>query len=333
MVHGFLAKRQGRKGFTLIELLVVIAIIAILIGLLLPAVQKVREAANRAKSQNNVKQLALAVQSCGDAYTGSLPPMYNDLQTGVGPFSSARGTLHYFILPYMEQDNLFRNGGISNDQLSNTLTVPNQAINRPVPSYICPSEYTTTAGMDGVMAITNYAANFQVFGQPGGTGFCYNNGNTILTNATTAPFRGRANMPATFADGTSNTVIFAEKLGKGNGAATTRNVFAGTTTGATVYTPSVITNLAGTYWGGTAQSNTYPTTDLMPMFGYFNLMPPQPKPAASAVDISRPNAMTAGGCVVGLADGSVRNVSSSVSALTWWQACVPADGQVLGSDW
>ncbi|MCU0705628.1 MAG: DUF1559 domain-containing protein [Fimbriiglobus sp.] len=101
-------RRACRPAFTLIELLVVIAIIAILIGLLLPAVQKVREAASRLKCQNNLKQLGIACHAHADAHDGRLPTG-STLGTNPNGWSNSYGfSFNVALLPYIEQDNLFR---------------------------------------------------------------------------------------------------------------------------------------------------------------------------------------------------------------------------------
>src|SRR5262245_57202479 len=109
--------RRERTGFTLIELLVVIAIIAILIGLLLPAVQKVREAAARMKSANNLKQLALAVHNY-EGTVGKLPGNAETMPNGL------RVSCHWLLLPYVEQKNLQDISGVSNaSYLANAKTI------------------------------------------------------------------------------------------------------------------------------------------------------------------------------------------------------------------
>src|SRR5438552_7485670 len=101
----FAQRRRVRQGFTLIELLVVIAIIAVLIGLLLPAVQKVREAANRARCLNNLKQIGLAVHSHHDTHQQFPKGSRNDKPL---PLAAPRITYMIDPYPYLEQENTYR---------------------------------------------------------------------------------------------------------------------------------------------------------------------------------------------------------------------------------
>jgi prepilin-type N-terminal cleavage/methylation domain-containing protein len=121
--------RQARRhGFTLIELLVVIAIIAVLIGLLLPAIQMVRESANRVSCANNLKQLGLAMHAYHDA-NDRLPPSRLDV---------GKATWAVLILPYIEQDNLYRQWDLSKSYYDQNAV----ARQSPVKTYFCPSRRT-----------------------------------------------------------------------------------------------------------------------------------------------------------------------------------------------
>ncbi len=184
-----------RLGFTLIELLVVIAIIAVLIGLLLPAVQKVRESAARVKCQNNLKQLGLALHNYLDA-NGTLPP--NGLYPVGGPSNSWSALAR--LLPYIEQDNLHR----QIDYTRPYAAQPGVAATR-IATYVCPSEVNDRGKTNAAGAVVHWCLNYAV-----------NEGPWLVLSPTTgqvgdgafAPNRGFA--PRDFRDGLSHTLAAAE---------------------------------------------------------------------------------------------------------------------------
>jgi prepilin-type N-terminal cleavage/methylation domain-containing protein len=180
--HERIIPMRSRRGFTLIELLVVIAIIALLIGLLLPAVQKVREAAARTRCANNLHQLALAIQDYAGSNDSRLPPA-NYLY----PASGAQGSTLFALLPYLEQDNLF-NAGLQGGYLTVGAS--------PVKVFVCPSDPTCpTSGVAGGQGASGYSVNAAVFA-PGTTG---------------ASFNASAYRIGNIPDGASNTIGIVEQ--------------------------------------------------------------------------------------------------------------------------
>jgi prepilin-type N-terminal cleavage/methylation domain-containing protein len=331
---------RKRGGFTLIELLVVIAIIAILIGLLLPAVQKVREAAARMQCGNNLKQLGLAMHNCHDA-NGHLPPALGFFPNSGSTPSGAFGNGLFHLLPYIEQDNLYKSSigavpqlGIANGYYPGN----NQVYSQKVKTFVCASDPSSngggpvTASLNGTSAtwgVGNYAFNALIFSKQNGINYT----NPPTANGSGYDPAGAATIPGTFSDGMSNTLLAGEKYAQ----CTNSNWPTG-----------------GSFWAYSALSSP-------------NLPPPMqklPQPVYPGFDISFFAAYPGGATAIGpaskfqvqpspfngncdpyrastphnvmmslLGDGSVRAIGSGISPNTWWFVCTPSGGEVLGSDW
>jgi prepilin-type N-terminal cleavage/methylation domain-containing protein len=308
--------RPVRPGFTLIELLVVVAIIAVLIGLLMPAVQKVREAAARMQCANNLKQIALACHNANDT-NGKMPPLVG---TYLNPIVGTPNTIHFWLLPYVEQDNLYKSAANGQDFDPANLPVgpDNAAATACVRTYICPSDPSTDTtghtanginlslggGPEARPGATSYAANAQVFAD-------YFNPTTCLPGTG----QGSARLAATFPDGTSNTILFAEKYAQCGGTGSGDS--------------------GGSFW----YRNNFPSA-YGPYFqalvagpNYLFQVQPNPYTDPTRCDFMLASTPHTSGILVALGDGSTRVVSYGISSATWWAACTPAGGEALGSDW
>lgn len=308
-------KLSRRAAFTLIELLVVIAIIAILIGLLLPAVQKVREAAARAKCTNNLKQLGLAVANYASAYQDQLPAY----STAISGYTGGNVTLLTTLLPFVEQQNLYTAIQSNANSLATTQFLA------PLKVYQCPSDPSASTGQISGSVVgpttipspagsNNYACNPQLF--------------NINSGVVYAAYK-IGNIP----DGTSNTIGFTERIalqGDGNGM-----LWGGY--GAVGSPPVSIASLSNT------SSNPPPpiigtpiTTQVLsgPIYSYTNSTPylligKTPSTATGSI----PSCCHAGSIQAGMMDGSVRGISSAVDAVSWTAANTPANGDLADSTW
>ncbi len=299
----------ARRGFTLIELLVVIAIIAILIGLLLPAVQKVREAAARMSCSNNLKQMVLASHNYHDAY-GTLP---------TGNTTGTAFSTHMFLLPYLEQDNVYRLVDQTVAWNHSNNTAARAAV---IKTFLCPSDPVTQtpAGWAGNNYRSNQGSgllNGQPPTTPGDPNFGMPAPNGPFPPVLTTTLVG-------ITDGTSNTAAFSEHL-KGdfnNGQSTPPDTFWPNTYPATpdeaVAQCNAIdpTNLSfqrvsdvGAPWLQGYHSTTK----------YFHVAGPNARSCMfppGRISTTATSKHT-GGVMVGLCDGSVRFVRDSIPIAAW----------------
>jgi prepilin-type N-terminal cleavage/methylation domain-containing protein len=312
-----------RWGFTLIELLVVIAIIAILIGLLLPAVQKVREAANRSQCQNNLKQMGLAIQNASDTFQQRMPPL---LGYYPGNYSASSGTTLFgspfiFILPFVEQQNLYNLMMANIANVSNPVTAAYSyasTINTGLKVFVCPSDPSISMNQNPLN--TSYAANALLFGS---SGVSMTSVGVLGTTAPTMVFNfssgaaGGANFPASLPDGTSNTIVWTEKLGQCGTSNPIQNQWPwyqfSETTGASL--PAV-----GWFTGYT------------PPDAYFFIGINQNTCSQTTMADQATTGHT-GAMLAGLGDGSVKMISQGTSAYTYDLALIPNDGYPMAPDW
>jgi len=310
--------RNNRSGFTLIELLVVIAIIAVLVGLLLPAVQKVREAASRMKCTNNLKQMGLALHNYHDA-NAKFPP--GGTTTNFAPNALGSGySVHMFLLNFIEQNNLCNTMDMmmaANDMGQQHIAGDDRPA-LPVPVRL---DDQPPAGHGG----TNYRANFGV-----SIVNSYGVSDTNKVNAKMPPPDGgffvdsRYRM-ADISDGTSNTAAFSEHI-KGD--------FSNA-----ISTPNADTYQPGTYPGtpdeALAQCNAIDVTNLAVQGNsnagapwlqdghtrtrYYHAFPPGSSSCMFPPQriSTTANSSHGGGVNVALFDGSVHFVSYSIALATW----------------
>jgi len=288
---------QKRAGFSIFQLLVVLAILAMLVGFLVPAVQKVREAAARTQLSNNFKQVLLAMHSAHDT-NRKLPPA-----TGTYGGLKSNQTISVHLLPYLEQAALY-------EQIAAGKAPPTKVV---IPTYNSPLDFTTT----DYVRVQNIAANVRVFTDDGV--------NTLFDKTVTlkSPMPCESTFGRTFTDGTSNTVVFSSRY-----AGALNVVIQGESDTPCGFYDLPLANNGGSFFGATPMTDRASATSasgfqLSPTFAQVNCK----------YAIGMAHSYGRYGIHVGIADGSVRMVSPGISHQTWNMALQPNDGNPLGPDW
>ena len=333
---------RAKKGFTLIELLVVIAIIAVLIGLLLPAVQKVRDAAARIRCANNMKQLGLAMHNYMDANNG-LPPNGNYVYNGATITTTNAWSAMSRILPYIEQENLFRN-----IDFNLPYSVQVGVSSKRVGTYICPAEVNDKPiGTDPTYGNKHWVICYAV---NEGTWAVLTQKSYMMQVGDGAFAPNRSFRATDFGDGMSNTIAVAEVK------ATTVRVSgaSNTATYSNAPPPNSPAEVSAGFGFGTAAFDPSKNTHVewvdgkIHETGFTTAFPPNTVISYSGYDVDFVSATESnlgdcyaavtsrsyhsGGVNVVLMDGSVRFVRSSVSVTTWRALGTRNSGEVIGND-
>jgi prepilin-type N-terminal cleavage/methylation domain-containing protein/prepilin-type processing-associated H-X9-DG protein len=364
-LHGNRALSQS--GFTLIELLVVVAIIAVLIGLLLPAIQKVREAANRAKCSNNLKQIGIAFHNYHDS-NQSFPNTFKLLQdadpTAHPDFAGKYGPSAFvLILPYLEQESLYRQidtnkSAFSSDNLP--LHPPNQlpdfvlnpAYSTALPVFLCPSTPSGSPTADFSQALGNSITDFNlrlILAPPlilGRTDYAPDAGLTAdvpgLNVRTAASIIAAPPSPPVritdVTDGASNTVMIVEDAGRPSWYSSKGLVTSGPAIGNYEAGPNGPTPQGGGAWADPlnyiATHGSDPSGTGIAAGGGFRGIPQAPWSCAILCsNDSEIFAFHPGGCNALFGDGSVRFLQAGLSLNQLAALLSRAGGEVMNFDY